>query len=95
MVKGADGAEYHFTALTVDDSPDQSALDIAVHLHLEADAAGAPADPAAARKRNDGAASALLAAYPEMRKPFHGVRVVAEAAGQPPFASEQAMAEIK
>jgi hypothetical protein len=95
VVKGADGAEYHFTALTVDDSPDQSALDIAVHLHLDADAAGAPADPAATRKRNDVAASALLAAYPEMRKPFHGVRVIAEAAGQPPMASEQPMAEIK
>jgi hypothetical protein len=95
VVKGADGAEYHFTSLNVDDSPDQSALDIAVHLHLDSAATGAPADPAAARKRNDGAASALLAAYPEMRKPFHGVRVIAEAAGQAPFASEQAMAEIK
>jgi hypothetical protein len=95
VVKGTDGAEYHFTALTVDDSPDQSGLDIAVHLHLDPAAAGAPTDPTAARKRNDGAASALLAAYPEMRKPFHGVRVVAEAPGQPPFSSEQAMAEIK
>jgi hypothetical protein len=95
VVKGADGAEYHFTALTVDDSPDLSGLDIAVHLHLDADAAGAAADPAATRKRNEAAAGALLAAYPEMRKPFHGVRVIAEAAGQPPRASEQAMTEIK
>jgi hypothetical protein len=30
-----------------------------------------------------------------MRKPFHGVRVIAETAGQAPFASEQPMAEIK
>jgi hypothetical protein len=98
VVKGADGAEYHFTALTVDDSPDQSGLDIVVHLHADpatSGTAGPPADPAAARKRNDAAASALLAAYPEMRKPFHGVRVIAEAAGQPPMTSEQAMAEIR
>jgi hypothetical protein len=95
VVKGADGAEYHFIGLSVDDSPDQSALDIAVRLHVDPTAAGAPVDPAAARKRNDAAASALLAAYPEMRKLFHGVHVVAEATGQAPFASEQSMAEIK
>jgi len=95
VVKGSDGAEYHFTSLGVDDSPDQSSLDIVVRLHVDPAAAGAPADPAAARTRNDAAASALLAAYPEMRKPFHGVRVIAETAGQAPFASEQPMAEIK
>jgi hypothetical protein len=95
VVKGADGAEYHFTSLGVDDSPDQSGLDIVVRLHADPAVAGTPADPAAARTRNDAAASALLAAYPEMRKPFHGVRVVTETTGQTPFASEQAMADIK
>jgi hypothetical protein len=95
VVKGTDGAEYHFTSLGVDDSPDQSSLDIVLRLHVDPAAAGASTDSAAARARNDTAASALLAAYPEMRKPFHGVRVIAETAGQPPFASEQAMAEIK
>jgi hypothetical protein len=39
--------------------------------------------------------SALLAAYPELRKPFHGVWIYAETTGQPPFATEQSMAEIK
>jgi hypothetical protein len=95
VVKGADGVEYHYTSLGVDDSPDQASLDIVVRLHVDPAAAGAPADPAAARTRTDAAASALLAAYPEMRKPFHGVRVIAETTGQTPFASEQAMAEIK
>lgn len=95
VVKGADGAEYHFTSLSVDDSPDQSSLDIIVRLHVEPAAAGSSIDATAARKRNDGAASALLAAHPEMRKPFHGVRVIAETAGQAPFAGEQPMAEIK
>jgi hypothetical protein len=94
VVKGADGTEYHFTSLSVDDAPDQSSLDIAVHLHVDP-ATGAPADPTAARKRNDAAAAALLAAYPEMRAPFHGVHVIAETAGQNPFASEQPMAEVK
>jgi hypothetical protein len=91
VVKGADGAEYRFTGLGVDDSPGQSSLDIAVHLHVDA----ALADPAAARKRNSDAASALLAAYPEMRKPFHGVWVFAETAGQNPFATEHPMADIE
>jgi len=98
VVKGADGAEYHFTGLGVDDSLAQASLDIAAHLHIEApaDPSTAPKlDPAAARKRNEAAAGALLAAYPEMRAPFHGLWIYAETAGQPPFATEQPMADIK
>lgn len=90
VVKAADGAEYHFTGLGVDDSLGQSAIDVAAHLHVDAGA-----DPVAARKRNDAAASALLAAYPEMRKPFHGVWIIAEAPGQNPFTTEQSMPDIK
>jgi hypothetical protein len=103
VVTGADGTEYHFTALGVDDSLGQSSLDVAAHLHIDAPAdaatataaAAAKLDPAAARKRNSDAMSALLAAYPELRTPFHGVWMYAETAGQPPFATEQPMAEIK
>jgi len=88
VVKAADGAEYHFVGLDLDDA--QAGLDIAVHVHFD------PAsDPAAARKRNSDAASALLAAYPELRKPFHGMRVYGEAAGQNSFSTELPMAEIK
>jgi len=90
VVKGAQGTEYHFTALGLDDSLAQSSHDIVVHLHVEP-----LADPVAARKRNADAASALLAAYPELRKPFHGVWVYAEAPGQNPFATELPMSEIK
>jgi hypothetical protein len=90
VVKAADGTEYHFTGLGADDSLGQSSIDIAAHLHVE----GAT-DPAVARKRNSDAASALLTAYPEMRKPFHGVWIYAESVGQNPFATEQPMAEIK
>lgn len=97
VVKGADGTEYHFTGLGVDDSLGQASLDVAAHLHVDAptDAAAPKVDPAAARKRNSDAMSALLAAYPELRKPFHGVWMFAETTGQAPFATEQAMAEIK
>jgi len=51
-------------------------------------------DPVAARKRNSDAMSALVAAYPELRKGFHGVWVFAEAPGQNPYATELAMNEI-
>jgi hypothetical protein len=91
VVKGANGTEYRFTALGVDDSLGQSSIDIEAHLHVDA----AAADPAAARKQNNDAANALLAAYPELRKPFHGVWIYAEAPGQNPFATEQPMADIK
>jgi len=89
VVKGPDGVEYHFTALGVDDSLAKDKIDIMAHLKV--DQIG---DPAAARKRNLDAMAALLTAYPEMRKPFHGVWIVADVPGQNPFATEQAMSEI-
>jgi len=90
VVKGPDGAEYHFTSLGVDDSLAKDKIDVTAHLKV--DQIG---DPVAARKRNSDAMVALLTAYPEMRKPFHGVWVVAEVPGQQvPFATEQAMSEI-
>jgi hypothetical protein len=90
VVKGADGAEYRFTGLGVDDSLAKDKVDIMAHLKV--DQVG---DPVAARKRNSDAMGALLAAYPEMRKPFHGVWVFAEEAGKNPFATEQPMEEIR
>jgi hypothetical protein len=89
VVKGADGVEYRFTGLGVDDSLAKDKIDITAHLKV--DSLG---DAAAARKRNSDAMVALLAAYPELRKPFHGVWVFAEAAGQNPYVTEQAMNEI-
>jgi hypothetical protein len=89
VVKGPDGVEYHFTALGVDDSLAKDKIDITAHLKV--DQIG---DPVAAHKRNSDAMVALLAAYPEMRKPFHGVWMFAEVQGQNTFATEQAMSEI-
>ena len=89
VVKGADGAEYRFTSMGVDDSLGKEKIDVIVHLKV--DQIG---DVAAANQRNAAAASALVGAFPEMRKAFHGVWVFADAPGQNPFATEQAMSEI-
>ncbi len=90
VIKGADGTEYRWTDLGVDDSQSPASLNVAAHLHVDP-----LPDQAAARKRNADAASALVAAYPELRKPFHGVSVYAEAPGQPALATELLMADIK
>ena len=89
VVKGTDGVEYRFTGLGVDDSLGGDKVDVAAHLQVNE-----IGDPAAARKRNADAMSALLAAYPELRKPFHGVWMYAEVKGKSPFATEQAISEI-
>ena len=89
VVKGPSGVEYHFTALGVDDSLGKDKIDVMAHLKV--DQIG---DPVAARKRNSDAMVALLAAYPEMRKPFHGVWMISDAPGQNPFATEQAISDI-
>ena len=89
VVKGPNGVEYHFTGLGVDDSLAKDKIDIMAHLKV--DQIG---DPVAARKRNTDAMVALLTAYPELRKPFHGVWIIADVPGQNPFATEQAMSEI-
>jgi hypothetical protein len=90
VVKGGDGVEYHFIGLGVDDSLGKDKIDVIAHLKVEQ-----IGDAAAARKLNADATAALLAAYPEMRRPFHGVWMFAEAPGQNAFATEQAMSEIR
>ena len=89
VLKGPDGAEYHFTGLGVDDSLGKEKVDVIAHLKTDQ-----TTNAAAARKRNDDAMVALMAAYPEMRKTFHGVWIFAEAPGQNPFVTEQPMSEI-
>jgi hypothetical protein len=89
VVKGANGTEYHFTGLGVDDSLAKDKVDVTARLKV--DQVG---DPVAARKRNIDAMTALVGAYPELRKGFHGVWVFAEAPGQNSYATELAMSEI-
>ena len=90
VVKAADGTQYRVIALGVNDSLSPSSLDLSVQLRADP-----LADQAAARQRNASAAAALLAAYPELRKPFHGIEVSAAAVGQAPLSTELPMAEIK
>lgn len=89
VVKGPDGAEYHFTGLGVDDSLAKEKVDVTARLKV--DQIG---DPAAARKRNVDAMNALVTAYPDLKKNFHGVWIFAEAPGQNAYATELAMNEI-
>jgi hypothetical protein len=89
VVKGADGAEYHFVGLGVDDSLAKEKIDVIARLKVEQ-----LGDAATARKRNTDAMSALVAAYPELRKSFHGVWILSEIPGQNPYATELAMNEI-
>jgi len=89
VVKGKDGVDYSFIGMSTDDSLAKEKVDVTARLKV--DAIG---DPVAARKRNTNAMSALLSAYPEMRKGFHGVWIFAEAPGQNPFATEESMSDI-
>ncbi len=89
VLKGADGTEYRFTALSVEDAPTVDAVDVAAHQKVES-----LGDPATARKRNTDAMSALVHAFPELRKSFHGMWMVTEVTGQNPFTTEQSMSEI-
>lgn len=89
VVKAKDGTEYRFTGLGLDDSLNPANADLAAHMKI--DAVG---DQASARKRNIAAMSALLAAYPELRRPFHGVWVFADTAAQVSYPTEQAMTDI-
>jgi hypothetical protein len=90
VVKGADGVEYRFTGLGVDDSLGKEKIDVVAHLKVDP-----LPDATAARKRDMDAASALVGAYPELRKAFHGVWVFRETAGQNPVVMAQTMGEIK
>ena len=89
VIKAKDGKEYQLTALGPDDSLGADRIDVAMHFRADA-----IADPVAARARNQQAASALLAAYPEMRTAFHGVWVYAESGSGSPFASEEPVARL-
>jgi len=90
VIKAKDGTEYRVTGLGPDASLGGDRIDVAMHFRAEP-----VADPVAARARNQKAASALLAAYPELRENFHGVWVFTESQTGTPFASEEPMARLQ
>ena len=91
VVKAKGGQEFRFTALTTDDSLAGSKPDVSAHVRVNE-----IGDAASARKRNDDAMRALLDAYPELRRAFHGVWIVSEApnSAQAPFATEEPMSSL-
>lgn len=89
VIKGKDGADFHFTSLSSTATEDSNSLNLV--LHYRVDSIG---DPGAANTRNTAAAAALLAAHPELREGFSGVSIFAEAQGQTPFITAQSLAEI-
>ena len=89
VIRAKDGSEFRLTSLSTDNSLGNPRLDIAIHI-----AAEPMADPVAARARNQQAARAFVAAYPELRENFHGVWVFAEATNGAPFASEEPMERL-
>ena len=90
IVKAKDGTEYQLTAFGPDDSLGGDRIDVAIHYKADP-----LSDPVAARVRNQKAASALVAAYPDLREHFHGVWAFAESGSAAPFASEEPMARLQ
>jgi hypothetical protein len=89
VIKAKDGTEFHFTSLGSTATDDGKSLDLVLHYHV--DSIG---EPGVANARNTAAASAILAAHPELREGFASVSIFAEAQGQTPFITEQSLAEI-
>lgn len=85
-------AEFRFTALRLADPTTPSAGAPLLSVNLSADALP---DPAAARQRNADAARALIAAYPELRKPFETISVTSDSPNQPPLTTTIPLAELK
>ena len=89
VIKGPDAKEYRITGLGVEALSGRSKPDVVMHLEE------ASTDPAELRERGDGAARALLAAYPELRGSFDGVLVSLEGTGRQPLVTEHPVASVK
>jgi hypothetical protein len=83
VLKGAAGAEFHFTGMSSERSDDGTRVNIMLHMRA------GTTDAAAAKARADAAATAFVAAHPEVRKDFQTVWVFAETDAQQPLAMSQ------
>jgi hypothetical protein len=90
VVKGTDSAEFAITGLAAEGSDDGKRLNLALRFRAEP-----LTDPVAQRTRNLSAARALLSSHPELRTAFSAVFVTVETAGQAPFTTQIAMADVK
>lgn len=89
VIKGQDSREYRITGLSLEALAGRSRADVVMRLEEPS------TDAAELRARGDGAARALVAAYPELRSAFDGVLVSLEAPGRPPLVTEHRMVELK
>ncbi len=89
VIKAKDGSEFHLTSVGSAATDDAKALNLVLHYKVDS-----VSDTAASGTRNTAAASALLAAHPELREGFSGVRIFADAPGQPSFITEQSLSDI-
>ena len=89
VLAGTGGAEFRITGLSSEASGDGGQLNLVVHLRADS-----VADANAATARNMAAATALLAAHPELRSGLDNLWVIADAPGANPFVTEKPMTQI-
>jgi hypothetical protein len=90
VLKDAKGESIAYTAIGVDASDDGMKLRLVLHYRAQP-----AADAAAGRARNLDAAQTFLDAHRNLRSSFDPVNVFGEVEGQPPFATEISMADVK
>ena len=89
VVKGLNGAEFHFTGLSTDRSDDGTRANVILRIRA------ASADAAEVRVANEAAAAAFVTAHPEVRKDFQAVWVFADTDTQQPFVmTQRSMSQI-
>ena len=89
VIKGPDAKEYRFTGLGVEALGGRDKPEVVVHLEAVSQ------DPAELRTQADGAARAIVSAYPELKNSFAGVLVSLEAQGRPPLVTEHLITDLK
>jgi len=90
VVKGADGEEFHFTAMTSEEAAEGMSLHLVLHYSVQ----DAEDKGSADRARNVAAAKAMIGAHPELRQGYSGVVVFADAPQQAPSVVSVPMVEI-
>lgn len=88
VVKAPDGREYRFTSLATEEFAGREKLDALVHVE------GTAGDAASLRLQGDGAARALIAAYPELRTLLGGVIVALDLPSATPLVTEHPMVDL-
>lgn len=88
VVKAPDGKEYRFTSLSTEEFLGRGKIDALAHVE------GTAGDATLLREQSDGAARALLAAYPELRATIGGVIVALELPGAPPLVTERPVSDL-